>query len=302
MEMSDPIYAVMGVDVETDVGSFTPFYEGTKHGTPKLIDLFDSHAMKGTFYVVGKTAKDNPDTARLIHERGHEVGCHSLFHETVGDELFPLPGVTPLLPHEVEPRLRMATDWVEQAAGVRPVSFRSPRLWGSTAVVKALDSLGYTTDASYPMYFYRQQFSPYWVDLEDWTKPGDSNLLEIPNFADMTMVSQDSPLERDRDQWPLFRTEGAEYLIDRIHRFLEFCEINRIPKYLTFYIHPWEFHPMEESYNFGEATVMPDSFITKNCGDYALEQLNILISRLIKDGVQFVTAAELPEIVRQQEN
>lgn len=299
--MAAPIYAMMGVDVETDVGSFTPFYEGTKHGTPKLIDLFDSCGMKGTFYTVGQTAKDNPDSIRQIHQRGHEVGCHSLYHETVGDPLFPLPGVTPLLPHEVKPRLQLATDWVEEAAGVRPVSFRSPRLWGSTAVVQALIDLGYTTDASYPLYFYRERFEPYWVDPEDWTKQGDSNFLEIPNFADMTMTSMDSPLERDRDQWPLFRTEGADYLLQRVRSYLDFCDRKGINKYLAFYIHPWEFHPMAASYNFGEATVTPDEFITKNCGDYALEQLEVLIRALQADGVEFVMAKELPGIVRAQE-
>lgn len=296
--MSEPVYALMGVDVETDVGSFTPFYEGTKFGTPKLIDLFDSHGMKGTFYTVGQTAKDNPDIAALIPSRGHEIGCHSLFHETVGDALFPLPGVVPLLPSEVHNRLRIATEWIESASGERPVSFRAPRLWGSTAVVRALIDLGYTSDASYPMYFYREQFAPYFVDEADWTKSGTSDFLEIPNFADMTMVSQDSPLERDRDQWPLFRTRGADYLVERVRRYLDFCESRGVPKYLAFYIHPWEFHPMEASYNFGEATVIPDEFITKNCGDYALEQLDVLIGTLQKEGIEFVTARELPDIVR----
>ena len=30
------VYVIIGVDTETDVGSFTPFYEGVKHGVPKL--------------------------------------------------------------------------------------------------------------------------------------------------------------------------------------------------------------------------------------------------------------------------
>ena len=35
-----PIYVLLGVDMETDVGSFTPYYEGAKHGTPLLLQLF----------------------------------------------------------------------------------------------------------------------------------------------------------------------------------------------------------------------------------------------------------------------
>lgn len=299
--MREKIYAVMGVDVETDVGSFTPFYEGVKNGTPLLLDLFDRHDMKATFYVVANTAKDNPDSIRSIAARGHDVGCHSLAHETVGDALFPLPGVEPLLPHEVGPRLEMATEIVEEVAGQRPVSFRSPRLWGSTTVVQTLADLGYTSDASYPMYFYREQFAPYFTDPQDWTKSGDGPILEIPNFADMAMESSDPGLERDRDQWPIFRTEGAEALLGRVRAFLDWCDANDHPKFLCFYIHPWEFWPMAESYNFGEATVTPDAFITKNCGKVALRELDALLTGLEAMGVEFVMAKELPDLVRNGE-
>jgi hypothetical protein len=294
--MMDKAYAVIGVDMETDVGSFTPFYEGTRHGTPRLVDLFGQKGVKGTFFFTGDCARENPEVARLVRDSGNEVGCHSLYHETVGDELFPIPGVKPLLPHEVKPRLKLATQWVEEAAGVRPVSFRSPRLFGSTAVVNALEDLGYQADASYPMYFYRERFSPYHPSREDWTKVGRSRVLEIPNFADMAMESKDPGLERDRDQWPLFRTEGADEVLRRIDSFLAFCEERGEPKCVCLYIHPWEFWPMASQFNFGEATVIPDAFITRNCGDHALVELDKLIDGMLERGLLFRTAAELAEV------
>ena len=55
-----PIYALLGVDMETDVGSFTPFYEGTKHGTPLLLDLFREKGVRGTFFFTGDCAAENP--------------------------------------------------------------------------------------------------------------------------------------------------------------------------------------------------------------------------------------------------
>lgn len=294
--MSKKMYAMIGVDMETDVGSFTPFYEGTKNATPKMIELFNKKSIQATFYFTGECAKENPQIAKLVADSGNEVGCHSLYHETVGDELFPLPGIKPLLPHEVKPRLLLATQWVEEASGVRPTAFRAPRLWGSTAVINALEELGYTSDASYPMYFYRERFAPYHPCRVDWTQVGDSDILEIPNFADMTMKSEDPGLERDRDQWPLFRTKGAEYLLTRIDSFLQFCQDNNLPKFICLYIHPWEFWPMEASYNFGEATVTPDDFITKNCGDKALEELGKLIDGIHARGLEFKTAHELTKL------
>ena len=294
--MNKKIYALIGVDMETDVGSFTPFYEGVRHGTPKLLELFHDKYIKATFYFTGECARENPEIAKKVVESGNEAGCHSLFHETIGDELFPIPGVKTLLPHEVFPRLKLATEWVEAAAGIRPVSFRSPRLWGSTAVVNALEELGYKSDASYPMYFYRNQFAPYHPSRENWVQTGDSKILEIPNFADMTMKSNDPGLERDRDQWPLFRTRGASYLLERVRSFLDFCDERNIPKFLCFYIHPWEFHPMKQRYHFGEAEVIPDDFITKNCGDNALEELSKLIDGLLEMGTVFMRADKIAEV------
>ncbi|HOD58351.1 MAG TPA: polysaccharide deacetylase family protein [Rectinema sp.] len=289
-------HVLFGIDMETDVGSFTPFYEGARNGTPLLLDLFAKKGIKGTFFFTGDCARRNPDIAKTVANSGNEVGCHSLYHETIGDELFPIPGVYPLLSHEVKPRLELCRDWVQEAAGVKTTSFRCPRLWGSTAVVNALEELGFTCDVSYPMYFYRQQFSPYHPDRADWTKKGDSSVLEVPNFADMTMQSKDPGLERDRDQWPLFRTEGAEYILKKSASFIEFCNKKGIPAVLAYYIHPWEFWPMKTSYHFGEATVIPDEFITKNCGPIALVELEKQIDGLARMGAEFVTARDLAKL------
>lgn len=295
--MANKTYVVIGVDVESDIGSFTPFHNTVPVGVKILMDMFKENGVKGTFFFTGDAAKECPETARMVAESDNEVGCHSLYHETVGDELFPIPGVKPLLPHEVRPRLEIATKIVEEAAGVHPTTFRCPRLWGSTAVCNALEDLGYVADASYPMYFYREQFAPYHPSKEDWTKKGDMKLLEIPNFCDMVMESEDSPLERDRDQWPQFRTEGAEFVINKVKGFLEFVREKNLPEVICLYIHPWEFVPAEKSYNFGEATVMPDEFITRNCGDVAIAEMDKLIKLLKAEGAEFVTAKELAEIM-----
>jgi hypothetical protein len=284
---------IIGVDTETDVGSFTPFYEGVKHGVPILCNMFARQGIRGTFFFTGEAARENPDIARLVASSPNEIGCHALYHETIGDELFPLPNMKPLLPNEVYPRLELATRWVEEASGVRPVSFRCPRLWGSTAVVNALEKLGYTSDASYPMYFYRKRFAPYHPSCDDWTAKGDMRLIEIPNFADMTMESTDPTLERDRDQWPVFRINGAEVLAEKIIHFERFTAGLGLPCVVCLYIHPWEFVEMPTSFNFGEATVIPDEFITKNCGETACRELESLIAILKKRGVSFAAAGEI---------
>lgn len=290
--MNNKMHVIFGIDTETDVGSFTPFYDGVKNGTPTLLELFDKKDIKATFYFTGDAARQNPESLKLVKNSSCEVGCHSLYHETVGEELFPIPGVKPLLPQEVYFRLKTATEWVAEELGSTPVSFRAPRLWGSTAVTNALEELGYTSDATYPMYFFRERFVPYHPHKEDWTKEGKLKILEIPNFADMLMESKDQPLERDRDQWPLFRTEGTKALMEHINNYIQFIKSKKLPVVLCFYFHPWEFIQVKKRYHYGEGAVIPDSFITKGCGNKAIRELSILIDILKDMGAEFYRADE----------
>lgn len=293
--MDGPI-AMLGFDMETDIGSWTPFYEGLVHGTPAILDVLERNDVTATFFFTGHSAKVHPEIVKMVLERGHEIGAHSLFHETVGDSLFDIPGMVPLLNEEVPNRLRLCTEWVHQVAGIRPVSFRCPRLFGSTTVVNALEELGYVADASYPMYYYREQIRPYHPHREDWTRQGDLSIVELPNFADLSMESRD-PYGRDMDQWPLFRTEGADRLWRHIEGFMGYCSRRNVDPFLCFYFHPWEFHPMpQDEVRIGEGVVRADPFIVKNCGPYAADQLNALVQMLKTCGTRFMQAREVAAV------
>jgi len=284
---------VFGFDMETDIGSFTPFYEGVKHGTLQILELLRKHDIPATFFWTGHAAENNPKMVARVCEAGHETGCHGLYHETLGDPIFPLPNNWPILPSEVEGRLREATRIVQKVSGVRPVSFRCPRLWGSTKVLNVLEKLGYVADTSFPLYFFRKPFVPYHPSVKDWTKPGRMRILEIPNFCDLSMKSND-PYQRDRDQWPLYRTKSARALMKKADGFIEFIQARGKRPVVCFYLHPWEFHPMPQGMlDFGESLVKPLPFITKNCGERAVEQLDIVCAMLKERGGRFVTAEQL---------
>jgi len=287
------VLTVLGFDMETDIGSWTPFYEGLRKGTPLLLDLLADCDVEATFYFTGHAAREHPEIAKAVDAEGHEVGCHSLYHETVGDELFPIPLTQPLLPEEVPHRLQVATELVSRALGGPVLSFRAPRLFGSTAMVNALESLGYATDASYPLYFYRERLAPYHPSRADWTLEGDSPVIEIPNFADLTIDSRD-PLGRDCDQWPKFRTEGADNLLGAADRFIGLTHELGLPAVLCFYMHPWEFVPMAQGpIHYGEGAVTPEPFIVAGCGDRALHELRAVIMGMKARGAVFRTARDL---------
>ncbi len=284
---------VFGIDMETDIGSFTPYYEGVKHGTYNLLSIMERNGVKATYFWTGHAAEHNPGVIADTRDAGHEIGSHGLYHETLGDPIFPLPNNWPVLASEVEGRIAEGGRLVEKHSGVQPLSFRCPRLWGSTAVVNALEKMGYLADASLPLYFYTHLPFPYHPSEEDWTKEGTLKILEIPNFCDLSMESSDE-YGRDRDQWPIFRTESAEALMGKIDSFIDHVSGPGGRPVLCFYFHPWEFHPMPEGpLDFGEARVIPEKFIVKNCGDYACEQFEILCRNLKNKGGRFVTCEEM---------
>ena len=287
------IRTVLGFDMETDIGSWTSFYDGFKIGTPRILDILKRRGITATFYVTADAAEHNPEWVKAVRDAGHEIGCHTLFHETIGDPLFEIPGMMPVLPEEVEHRIELATERVAKIAGVRPTSWRCPRLWGSTVVCNTLERLGYKSDASYPMYFYRERLTPYHPSKDDWTKEGDMKLIELPNFADLSMESKDQ-YGRDMDQWPLWRTENAEAVMKHIEGYCKYCADKNVEPFLCFYMHPWEFAEMPEGLiHSGEGAVLPDPFIIKNCGDYSAEQFERLVIMLQEAGAEFYQASQV---------
>ena len=47
---------------------------------PPILDILDKHDVKITFFVTGRWAKNNPETLKMIYDRGHEIGNHGYGH------------------------------------------------------------------------------------------------------------------------------------------------------------------------------------------------------------------------------
>src|SRR5208282_2927731 len=99
--------------------------------TERLLDLFDEHRTKATFFMVGWVAERFPALVREINRRGHELACHSFWHRTVYS----------LTPEEFRRDTRAAQQAIEQAVGVPVLGYRAPT-WSITAnCLWALDIL-----------------------------------------------------------------------------------------------------------------------------------------------------------------
>jgi polysaccharide deacetylase family protein (PEP-CTERM system associated) len=114
--------------------------------TQRVLDLFDEHSAKGTFFFVGWVAERFPHLVREVQSRGHELACHSYWHRTVYS----------LSPDEFRRDTRQARQAIEDASGACVKGYRAPS-WSITKdSLWALDILaeeGFTYDSSiYPIH------------------------------------------------------------------------------------------------------------------------------------------------------
>ena len=111
-----------------------------------ILDLFASHDVKATFFIVGWIAERYPDLILTIDGQGHEIGCHSYWHRKVYD----------LTPEEFRQDTNQSKKILEQIIGKPVYGFRAPSYSITAQSLWALDilaELGFRYDSSiFPVY------------------------------------------------------------------------------------------------------------------------------------------------------
>ncbi len=278
---------ILSFDMEPDIGSWTTMDRGVKDGTPEILRVLKNHRVKATFLFTGREAQNHPGIVARVLAEGHEVGCHTMYHETIGTAVFDMPGANIVLDSEIKGRLELATRTIQKVAGIRPVSFRAPRLFGSTAMINALDDLGYRVDSSFPSYFYARDFLPYHPSARDWSRRGKLKILEIPVFYDMDAA--DDEKHRARDQWPVLRLKGGKYFADLCRRMMDKVQDKNGNSVLCVYLHPWEFIAMPRKIRTDEAEIALKPFLHKNCGRSVLSALDRWLGVMSDQSTAFLT-------------
>ena len=82
----------------------------------QILDVLDERGFKGTFFCTGLMGADFPDVVKLVHARGHEVGCHSFKHTWLNK----------MTKDEVLEDTRTSVDVLEQCIGQKIKSYRAP--------------------------------------------------------------------------------------------------------------------------------------------------------------------------------
>ena len=111
----------MSIDLE-DYFCDLPYAEWSKYEsrieetTNLLLDLFDKHKVKATFFTLGYIAEKFPDLIKKIHESDHEIACHSYYHKDLRK----------ITAEEFEKDLTKSISVLEKISGEKILGFRAP--------------------------------------------------------------------------------------------------------------------------------------------------------------------------------
>lgn len=194
--------------------------------TERLLEVFDEHKVRGTFFVLGWVAERFPSLVRAIAARGHELASHGFHHQLI----------YMLTPAQFREDVRRAKAVIEQAGGCQVRGYRAPSFSIVDASTWALDVLleeGHTYDASiFPVQHHRYGIPdaprhPHLVRCES------GSICELPAPT----------LRLGSTNWPIagggyFRL--APYWLTK----RAIARVNGgdgLP--VAFYIHPWEVDP-----------------------------------------------------------
>ena len=198
-------------------------------GLDKIIDMLRRNDTSATFFVVGELLEKNPEILDKILENGHEVGCHTMYHEKMDST-----GFEEKFSDEIEKFAKMTNS---KSKGFRAPTFSLNEQ--SSWIIDFLSENNYLYDSS--------------------VVPAKTNLYGLPDAEIKPYrISSKSLKKNDPNgkliEFPLLVTKflgkkipggGGFYLRTLPKKIIK----NAITKYekmeipATFYIHSWELTP-----------------------------------------------------------
>jgi peptidoglycan/xylan/chitin deacetylase (PgdA/CDA1 family) len=197
------MHLLVGIDTEGD-NQWDPAARARQrfdniYALPRLHGLFARHGVRPTYVITYPVAVDprSADVLGSLLKAGDcEIGAHHHVWETppcTADDVARHAYASTLPLEQFEAQLEQLTAAIARAVGVRPVSYRSGRFGFSAAHVPALERQGYLVESSVAPLFYEAHkggpefveapLTPYFLAYDSATRPGASDLLEIPVSA-----------------------------------------------------------------------------------------------------------------------
>ena len=231
----------------------------------RLLEIFEKHNVRGTFFILGEIASKFPGLVKLIAEKGHEIGVHGYSHDQVyklDKEIF-------------KDELLKAKDLIENVTGSKVYGYRAPAFSISRNTSWALETvaeLGFEYDSSImPAKASRYGWDGFSKDIVKLILPSGQSLFEVP-LSVITLFGRNVP------------ACGGGYLRYLPYSFTDIA-MRKVGKErpAVVYLHPYEID--SERY--------PDFFYYARARSGLKVKLPLLIYRLNKRG----TAAKLERLM-----
>ena len=87
-----------------------------KNVTPRILKTLKKHRAKATFYMLGKSVSEAPDTAKAVVAGGHEIGNHSYGHENLSK----------MTAANALKNIEHSNALIKKATGIEPLTIRPP--------------------------------------------------------------------------------------------------------------------------------------------------------------------------------
>jgi peptidoglycan-N-acetylglucosamine deacetylase len=167
--MAKDILCMFGIDVDA-VAGWLGSYGGEDSpsdiqrgifagevGTQRLLNLFDKHKIKTSWFIPGHSIETFPEQTRMVVQAGHEIGAHGYSHEN------PIA----MTPKQEEDVLAKCVGLIEKVAGKRPRGYVAPWWEMSNITAELLLKYGFAYDHSQAYH----DFLPFYARVGDsWTK------------------------------------------------------------------------------------------------------------------------------------
>ncbi len=201
---------------------------------PYLLDLYAKYGVKATMFFVAEFAAKYPDMVQRVQAAGHEVACHGLTHkQEFGYDVMSLE-------MQIE-HLTKAKKILEDICGKEVVSFRSPALRVNEFTPMALRETGFLSDSSVApqrmdmfmslgsknkLQWFGAPRTCYQTSTHNLARKGESGIYEVPvssfGLPYIGTLMRISPV------------------MNRIARYLLYCETSNTSKAINFLFHPSE--------------------------------------------------------------
>lgn len=139
-----------------------------------VLDLFDKHATKATFFILGEIAENYPELIKKIDASGHEIGVHGYRH----DQLFNLT------PERAVFDISKAKTVLEDILGKPVYGYRAPAFSVIPQTSWALEIIadaGFKYDSSIvPAKMKRYGWKGFEKNIVRLDLPGNTSLIEVP--------------------------------------------------------------------------------------------------------------------------